>query len=61
VIGDQLRAPAEKLAQRLRPLIGAEAVFLLDRRPRQLAALGRELVAAARQLLFPREQFTASS
>jgi len=33
----------------------------LDRHPRQLAAIGRELVAAARQLLFPRKQFTAGS
>src|SRR6266851_4891142 len=47
VIDDQLRAPAEKLSQRPWPLVGAEAVFLLDRHPGQLAPLGRELVGSA--------------
>jgi hypothetical protein len=61
VIGEQLRAPAEKLAQRLGPLVGAEAVFLLDRYPGQLAPLGRELVAVAGQLLFPGQQFAAGN
>src|SRR5262249_55727341 len=58
---DQLRAPVKELSQRLGPLGGVEPVFLLDRHPGQRAPRGRELVAAARQLLFPREQFVAGS
>src|SRR5262249_61009216 len=59
VIDDQLRAPVKELSQRLWPLGGVEPVVLLDRYPGQRAPRGRELVAAARQLLFPREQFVA--
>jgi len=53
---EQLRAPLEQLCQRLRSLVGLEAVGLLDGHPRQLTALARELVAAASQLLLPLEQ-----
>src|SRR6266576_2256996 len=51
VVDEQLRAPVEKLGQRLRPVVGLEAVVLLDRDPRQRLPLPGELVAAARELL----------
>jgi hypothetical protein len=41
VVGEQLWAPVEELHQRLRPLVGREAVFLLGPHPRQLLALAR--------------------
>src|SRR5215469_9432539 len=59
VIDDQLRAPVKELSQRLWPLGGVEPVFLLDRHPGQRAPRGGQLVAAARQLFFLREQFVA--
>jgi len=48
VVDEQPRAPVEQLGQRLRPVLGREAVLLLDRDPRQLAPL---LLDAPRVLL----------
>jgi hypothetical protein len=59
VVDDELRAAVEKLGQRPRPGLGVEAVLLVDRHPRQLAALARELVVAASELLLADEQLVA--
>jgi hypothetical protein len=37
--------------ERLRPRVGVEAVVLLERHPRELLPLARELVAAVGELL----------
>src|ERR1041385_1946744 len=59
VVDQQLGATVEELAARLLAVVGVEAVFLLDRHPRQLASLPRELVAEARVLLLADEQLLA--
>jgi hypothetical protein len=59
VVDQQLRAPVEELGQRLRPVLGLEAVVLLDRDPRQLLPLPGELVASAGELLLLGEEFDA--
>jgi hypothetical protein len=46
VVDEQLGATVEELRQRPRALVGVEPVLLLDRNPRQLAALPGELVAS---------------
>src|SRR5450755_4651996 len=60
VVDDQLRAPVKQFWQGLGPVVGAEAVFLLDRHPGEVAPLRSELVAAARQFFFLRKQLVAS-
>jgi hypothetical protein len=50
VINEQLRAPVEELGQRLRPVLGLEAVLLVDGNPRQRLPLPGELVAPAGEL-----------
>jgi len=52
VVDEQLRAPAEEVGQRLRPVVGLEAVVLVDGHPRQRLPLASELIAPARELLF---------
>ena len=59
VVDEQLRAPVEQVRQRLAPVVGVEAVLLVDADPRQLPPPARELVAAARVLLLGGEQLAA--
>src|SRR5829696_4967319 len=68
VVDEQLRASGEELAEAAGALGPLEDVLLLDRHPRQLLALARELVAAPSQLLLliqqlppGREPFVACS
>src|SRR3984893_673869 len=61
VVDQQLRAPAQELLQRPRPLGGLEEILLVDPYPRQLAPLACELIAHAGQLLLALEQLHASS
>src|SRR5919199_2474477 len=56
VVDQELRAPVEELGQRLRSVLGLEAVRLLDRDPRQLLPLAGELVAPTGELLLLRQQ-----
>src|SRR5207248_3280943 len=51
VVDEELRAAVEELGQRLRPLVGVEAVLLVEPHPRQLSPFLRELVVALRELL----------
>ena len=55
VVDDELGPAVEELAEGLGAVLGVEAVLLLDRHPRELAAQARELVAASRQLLLALE------
>ena len=57
VVDEELRAPTEEVCQRGAPLVGLEAISLIDRHPRQVLPLARQLVAAAREFLFGLEQF----
>src|SRR5205823_1418053 len=50
VVDEQLRVPVEEVGQRLRPVIGLEAVALPDADPRQRLPLPSELVAATCEL-----------
>jgi hypothetical protein len=59
VIDEQLRAAVEELCQRARALVGLEAVLLLDRNPRQLAALAGELPVETVELLLALAQRVA--
>src|SRR6266508_1736312 len=52
VVDDQLAPPFENLAQRLPTILAVEEVLLLDRLPREVAALVAELIAKAGELLF---------
>src|SRR5918995_5311809 len=68
VVDEELGATVEELRQVLRALVGLEPVPLLDRDPRQLAALPCELVAhpgvfllASQQLLAGRLPFLAAA
>src|SRR6266568_1952347 len=51
VVNEQLRTTVEELDRRLRPVVGLEAVVLLDCDPGQRLPLAGELVAAAGELL----------
>src|SRR6266702_4291309 len=51
VVDEQLRATVEEVDQRLRPVVGLEAVVLLDRDPGQRLPPAGELVAPAGELL----------
>jgi len=51
VVDEQLRTAVEELDQRLRPIVGLEAVVLLDRDPGQSLSLAGKLVAPAGELL----------
>src|SRR6266545_1947433 len=51
VIDEELRAPSEEVCQRGSPLVGLEAILLVDPYPRQLLPPPRQLVAAPRELL----------
>ena len=61
VVDDELGPSVEELGERPAPVLGVEAVLLLHRYPRQLAAQARELVAAARELLLLLEQATRAA
>ena len=56
VVDEELRASSEEIGERGAPLVGLEAVLLVDSNPRQLLPLPRQLVAAPRQLLLGLEQ-----
>ncbi len=56
VIDEELRAASEEVRQRGAPLVGVEAIGLVDPNPRQFLPPPRQLVAAPRQLLFVLEQ-----
>jgi len=56
VVDEQLLAAAEEFGERLVAVLGLEPVLLLDRNPRQLAPLARQLVAAAGELLLVFQQ-----
>src|SRR5579884_3410650 len=58
---EQLRAPAEEVAERRAPLVRVEAVVLADRHPRQRLSHPGELVAAPGQLLLGGEQLEPRS
>src|SRR6185437_1081769 len=56
MVDEELRAPAEEVLERRAPLIGLEAIVLVDAHPGQRLTSQRQLVAAPRQLLFRREE-----
>jgi hypothetical protein len=56
VVDEELRAPAEEVGQRGAPLVGVEAVVLVDADPRQLLPSSRQLVGAPSELLLRLEQ-----
>src|SRR3954451_8020062 len=60
VVGEQLRAAVEQLAQGLLALLGVEDVFLLDGHPRQLAPLLGDLARELRVLGLGLRQLLAS-
>src|SRR5919106_6620469 len=60
VIDEELGATVEKLGQGTGAVVGVEAVLLVDRDPRKLAALSRELVAHSGVLLLPLQELVAS-
>ena len=51
VVDEKLRPSAEQIRERCAPLLGLEAVVLLDAHPGQLLPPPRELVAATGQFL----------
>src|SRR5438094_871656 len=59
VIDDELAAPVEQLGERLPAVAPFELIGLFHRLPRQRAPRCRELVAAARERLFLRQQLPA--
>src|SRR3954447_2154156 len=59
VVDEELRAAVEQVRQGLRPLVGLEAVLLLDLHPGQLATPLCELVTAAGVLLLEPKQLLA--
>src|SRR5688500_8881657 len=56
VVDEELRAPSEEVCQRGAPLVGLEAILLVEANPRQLLTPPRQLVAAPRELLLSLEQ-----
>src|SRR5207248_10306544 len=56
VVDEELRAPSEQIRQRGAPLVGLEAILLVDPDPWQLLPPPRQLVALPRQLLLRLEQ-----
>src|SRR5262245_44973032 len=56
VVDEELRATVEEIGERGAPLVGLEAVLLLDSHPRQLLPRPGQLVAAPGQLLLGLEQ-----
>jgi hypothetical protein len=52
VVDDQLTPPFENLTQRLPAILAFEDVILLDKLPREVAALFAELITKAGELLF---------
>src|SRR3954469_8063424 len=61
VVGEQLRAAVEQLAQRLLALLGVEDVVLLDRHPGQLTPLLGDLARELRVLGLELRQLPARS
>jgi hypothetical protein len=61
VVDEELGATVEELRQSPRALVGLEPVLLLDRDPRQLAALPCELVAHTSVFLLASQQLLAGS
>src|SRR5207245_4706539 len=59
VIDEQLAPPVEELGQRLLAVGPVEDVLLLDRLPRKVVPLLRQLVAKTSELLLLREQLFA--
>src|SRR5205807_10136063 len=59
LVDEQLRTPVEELRQRLGPLVGLEAVLLLNRHPGKVLAHLRELVVAPGELLLFHEQLVS--
>ena len=59
VVDQELRAPVEQLRQRLGPLLGFEAVLVLDGHPGEVPPLLRELVIAPGELLLLRQQLVS--
>src|SRR5215831_16047278 len=57
VVDEKLRAPSKEVRQRGAPLVGIEAILLVDPNPRKLLSPPCQLVAAPRQLLLCLEQF----
>jgi hypothetical protein len=51
LVDEQLRAPVEKLGQRLLSILGVEGVLLVDANPRHLLPLLRDLLVEPSQLL----------
>src|SRR5260221_1757295 len=60
VVDQELGAAVEELGQGAGPVVGVEPVVLLDRDPRQLAALARQLVRHPGVLLLALEQLVTS-
>src|SRR5438094_8091257 len=56
VVDEELRVPSEEVRQRGAPLVGLEAILLVDPHPRQLLPPPRQVVAAPRELLLDLEQ-----
>src|SRR5256885_15898114 len=61
VVGEQLRAPVEKLGERLLPVLGVELVLLLHPDPGKLAALFGHLLAELRVLGLELRELISSS
>ena len=59
VVNEKLRASAEKVGQRGAPLIGLEAIPLMNWHPRQFLALPCELVAPPCEFFFRFQQLQA--
>src|SRR5437867_481704 len=57
MVDEELRAPLEEFSERDAPLIGVEAILLVDPDPRQLLPSPRELITAPSEFLFRLEQF----
>src|SRR5215469_13294593 len=60
MVDEELRAATEKVCQRGAPLVGFEAIPLIDRYPRQFLPLSCHLVAAMREFLLRLEQLEPS-
>ncbi len=56
VIDEELRTPSEEIRQRSAPLVGLEAICLVNPHPWQFPPLPRQLVAAPRERFFRLEQ-----
>src|SRR5687768_3071076 len=60
VVDEQLRAPVEELRQRPRPILGLEAVLLLEPHPGQPSPLTSQFIVLTGELLLAPAEILAS-